>query len=209
MKLLRVDSSARRNSVSRKLTDRFVETWKRENPNGEVIERNLATTTLPIITDEWVGAAHSDPASHTAEQKAALAISNELVEELIAADTIVISSPMYNFTIPAQLKGWIDNIVRAGRTVLWGSQGPQGALTGKKVVVITSRGGSFRPGTPAAQYDFQEPYLRHVLGFIGIKDVTFIHAENQKPGAQAELSRAAAVAQIEQAALDATQAVSA
>jgi FMN-dependent NADH-azoreductase len=207
MKLLRVDSSARRNSISRQLTDQFVETWRHENPKGEVIERNLASTHLPIITDEWVGAAYSDPSSHTPEQKAALAISNELVEELLAADAIVISSPMYNFTIPAQLKGWIDNIVRAGRTVLWSAQGPQGALTGKKVFVITSRGGSFRPGTPAEKFDFQEPYLRHVLAFMGITDVTFIHAENQKPGEQAEISKAAAVLQIQQAA--SAQAVSA
>jgi FMN-dependent NADH-azoreductase len=201
MKLLRIDSSARRNSVSRQLTDGFVQAWQRENPDGQLIERNLATTTLPIITDDWVAAAFSDPASHTPEQKAALAVSNELVEELVNADTIVISSPMYNFTVPAQLKGWIDQIVRVGRTVLWGAKGPQGALVGKKVVVITSRGGSFRPGTPTAQFDFQEPYLRHVLAFIGIKDVTFIHAENQKPGELAEISRVGAVAQIQQAAM--------
>ncbi len=87
---------------------------------------------------------------------------------------------MHNFTISAPLKAWIDQVVRVGRTVLWGPNGPEGGLKGKKVAVLTSRGGAYRPGTPTAQYDFQERYLRHILGFIGLTDVTFIHAENQK-----------------------------
>jgi FMN-dependent NADH-azoreductase len=200
MKLLRVDSSARRNSVSRQLTARFVETWKKENPTGEVMERDLAKTHLPLITDEWTLAAHSDPATLTPPQRDTLAISETLIEELLAADTIVIGAPMYNFTVSAPLKAWIDQIVRIGRTVLYGPGGPDGVLKGKNVIVLTSRGGAFRPGTPTAQYDHQEPYLRHILGFIGLTDVTFIHAENQKPGDLAEPSRVAAIAQIEQAA---------
>ena len=200
MKLLRIDSSARRNSVSRQLTERFVETWKKENPTGEVIERDLAKTHLPLITDEWTLAAHSDPATLTSAQQDTLAISETLIEELLAADTIVIGAPTYNFTVSAPLKAWIDQIVRIGRTFLYGSNGPDGVLKGKKVIVLTSRGGAFRPGTPTAQYDHQEPYLRHILGFIGLTDVTFIHAENQKPGDLAEPSRAAAMAQIQQAA---------
>jgi len=200
MKLLRIDSSARRNSVSRQLTDRFVETWKKQNPAGQVIERDLATTTLPLITDEWTLAAYSDPASLTPAQRETLAVSDALVEELLVADTIVIGAPMYNLTVSAPLKAWIDQIVRVGRTVLYGTSGTEGVLKGKKVVVITSRGGAFRPGTPTAQYDHQEPYLRHILGFIGLTDVTFIHAENQKPGDLAEPARAAAIEQIQLAA---------
>jgi FMN-dependent NADH-azoreductase len=200
MKLLRIDSSARRNSVSRQLTQRFVETWKQEHPTGEVIARDLATTYLPLITDEWTLAAHSDPARLTPAQRETLAVSDMLIEELLAADTIVIGAPMYNFTVSAPLKGWIDQVVRSGRTVLRGPNGTEGALKGKKVVVLTSRGGSFRPGTPAAQYDHQEPYLRHVLALIGLTDVTFIHAENQKPGELAEPSRSAAIAQLQAAA---------
>jgi FMN-dependent NADH-azoreductase len=196
MKLLRIDSSARRNSVSRQLTQRFLEAWKKENPSGEVIDRDLATTHLPLITDEWTLAAHSDPARLTPAQRETLSVSEVLIEELLAADTIVIGAPMYNFTVSAPLKGWIDQIVRVGRTVFYGPSGPGGVLKGKKVVVLTSRGGSFRPGTPTAQYDHQEPYLRHILGFIGLTDVTFIHAENQKPGELAEPSRAAAVEQL-------------
>ncbi|MFZ0762018.1 MAG: NAD(P)H-dependent oxidoreductase, partial [Candidatus Sulfotelmatobacter sp.] len=184
----------------RQLTEKFVETWRKENPAGEVIDRDLAGTHLPMITDEWMLAAYSDPASLTAAQKEELSVSETLVQELLAADTIVIGAPMYNLTVSAPLKAWIDQIVRVGRTVLYGPNGPEGVLKGKKVVVLTSRGGSFRPGTPTAQYDHQEPYLRHILGFIGLTDVTFIHAENQKPGELAEPSRAAAISQILQAA---------
>jgi FMN-dependent NADH-azoreductase len=201
MKLLRIDSSARRSSVSRQLTNRFVETWKKQNLAGEVIERDLATTHLPLITDEWTVAAHSNPAGLTPAQWETLAVSETLVEEVLAADTIVIGAPMYNFTVSAPLKAWIDQIVRVGRTVLWGPNGPEGVLKDKKVVVLTSRGGSFRPGTPTAQYDHQEPYLRHILAFIGLTDVTFIHAENQKPGELAEPARAAAMEQLQQAAI--------
>ena len=186
MKLLRIDSSARKNSVSRQLTQKFVETWRKQNPTGEVIDRDLATTHLPHITDEWMLAAHSDLAKLTPAQRETLSISDALVDELLAADTIVIGAPMYNLTISAPLKAWIDQIVRVGRTVLWGPTGTEGVLQGKKVVVLTSRGGSFRPGTPTAQYDHQEPYLRHILGFIGLNDVTFIHAENQKPDVGSE-----------------------
>ncbi|MHB8215060.1 MAG: FMN-dependent NADH-azoreductase [Candidatus Sulfotelmatobacter sp.] len=200
MKLLRVDSSARRNSVSRQLTQAFVETWKKKNPAGEVIERDLASTHLPPITDEWTLAIHSDPATLTPAQRETISVSDALVDELLAAGTIVIGAPMYNFTISAPLKAWIDQIVRVGRTVLFGQKGPRGVLTGKKVVVVTSRGGAYRAGTPTATYDYQEQYLRHILAFIGLTDVTFIHAENQKPGDLAEPARAAAIEQAQLAA---------
>jgi FMN-dependent NADH-azoreductase len=167
-----------------------------------VIERDLAATALPHITDEWAQAIHSHPAALTAEQKQVLHLSDTMVEELLQADTIVIGAPMYNFAIPAPLKAWIDQVVRVGKTVLFGASGPQGLLQGKKVYVITSRGGAFRPGTPTERFDYQEPYLRHILGFIGLTDVTFIHTENQKPGEQAEIAKAAAIAQIQQFASD-------
>lgn len=204
MKLLRIDSSARRNSVSRQLTSRFVEAWQQEHPDGAVIERDLATTALPHITDEWVQAIHADPASLTAEQKRILQHSDTLVDELVQADTIVIGAPMYNFSIPAPLKAWIDQVVRVDKTVLFAASGPQGILQGKKVYVVTSRGGAFRPGTPTERFDYQEPYLRHILAFIGVTDVTFIHAENQKPGVQGETAKAAAIADIQKVARDST-----
>lgn len=197
MKLLRIDSSARRNSVSRQLTAKFVEHWRKENPEGEVIERDLVASQLPDITDEWVQAAHNDPTSLTTEQKLALATSDALIEELRQADEIVIGAPMYNFTIPAPLKAWIDQVVRAGKTVLFRESGPEGLLKGKKVYVITTRGGGYRPGTPTERFDYQEPYLRHILAFIGLTDVIFIHTENQKPGPQAEVARTAAIEHIQ------------
>jgi FMN-dependent NADH-azoreductase len=198
MKLLRIDSSARRNSVSRLLTANFVDSWRQQNPDGEVIERNLATTHLPHVTDEWVQAAFTDPANLTTEQRLVLATSDTLIEELRQADVIVLGAPMYNFAIPAPLKAWIDQIVRVGQTIVYGPSGPKGILDHKKVYVITSRGGAFRPGSPAERFDHQEPYLRHILGFIGLTDVTFIHAENQKPGKQGDQARAAAISEIRQ-----------
>src|ERR1700692_1787512 len=139
MTLLRIDSSARRNSVSRQLTQAFIETWKKENPAGQVIDRDLAATPLPLITDEWALPVHSDPATLTPAQREPLAVSDALMEELLVADTIVVGAPMYNFTISAPLKAWIDQIVRVGRTVLFRPNGPHGVLKGKKAVVITSR----------------------------------------------------------------------
>jgi FMN-dependent NADH-azoreductase len=200
MKLLRIDSSARRSSVSRQLTQKFVDTWKKANPTGEVIERDLATTHLPLITDEWTAASYSDPLSRSEAHREALASSEMLVEELVAADIIVIGAPMYNLTISALLKAWIDQVVRIGRTWSYGPNGPDGILKGKKVFVLTARGGAYRPGTPTEQYDHQEPYLRRILAFIGLTDVTFIHAENQKPGDLAEPSRQAALQQLATAA---------
>jgi FMN-dependent NADH-azoreductase len=200
MKLLRIDSSARRNSISRQLTARFADEWKQEHPQAEIVERDLAATPLPHITDEWVQAAYSDPVSHSAAQKEVLALSDALIRELVEADAIVIGAPMYNFAIPAPLKAWIDQVVRRGKTVLFGENGPKGVLKNKKVYIVTSRGGAYRPDTPTEHFDHQEPYLRHILGFIGLTDVTFIHAENQKPGAQAELARAAAIAEIQRLA---------
>ncbi len=197
MKLLRIDSSARGSSVSRQLTSRFVEAWKKENPAGEVVERDLATTPLPLITDEWIQAAYADPSKLTAAQRQVLSTSDTLIEELVAADMIVLGVPMYNFTIPSPLKAWVDQVVRLGKTFVYDASGRKGLLGGKRVVAITSRGGAYSAGTPTAQFDHQEPYLRHVLAFIGLTDVTFIHAERQN-GDLAEPARAAALERIAQ-----------
>ena len=178
MKLLRIDSSARSSSVTRQLTAKFVEEWKKNHPTGEVIERDLVTTVLPHITDHWAGA-HLEPSQLTPAQRNYLATSDQLIEELQAADTIVIGAPMYNFAIASSLKAWIDQIVRMGKTIGYGSSGARGLLANKRVIIVTARGGSYGKGTPAEKFDFQEPYLRHIFGFIGLTDVTFIHAENQ------------------------------
>jgi FMN-dependent NADH-azoreductase len=178
MKLIQIDSSARTSSVTRRLTAKFAEEWRKNHPDGVVIQRDLSATVIPLITDDW-NATHLEQSKRTPVQQSYLSTSDELIEELEAADTVVIGAPMYNFTIPSSLKAWIDQIVRLGKTVGYGPNGPQGLLTKKKVVIITSRGSAYEKGTAREAFDFQEPYLRHVLGFIGLTDVTFVHAENQ------------------------------
>jgi FMN-dependent NADH-azoreductase len=178
MKLLQIDSSARASSVTRRLTAKFAEEWRMNHADGEVIHRDLSATAFPLITDDW-NATQIEESKLTPSQRSYLSTSDELIEELKAADTVVIGAPMYNFSIPSLLKAWIDQIVRIGKTVGYGPNGPQGLLTRKRVVIITSRGGAYGKGTPREALDFQEPYLRHILGFIGLTDVTFIHAENQ------------------------------
>src|SRR5882757_557377 len=179
MKLLQIDSSARRtSSVSRQLTAKFAEEWKKSHPDGEVIQRDLSATALPLITDDW-GATYLEDSQLTLAQRSYLSTSDQLIHELAAADTVVIGAPMYNFTIPSSLKAWIDQVVRLGKTIGYGPNGPQGLLGKKKVVIITSRGSAYEKGTAREAFDFQEPYLRHIFGFIGLTDVTFIHAENQ------------------------------
>ena len=178
MKLLQIDSSARASSVTRRLTAKFAKEWRKNHPDGEVIQRDLSATPLPLITDDW-SATQIEESKLTAAQRAYLSTSDELIEELKAADMVVIGAPMYNFSISSLLKAWIDLIVRIGKTRGYGPNGGQGLLEKKKVVVITSRGGAYEKGTAMEAFDFQEPYLRHILGFIGLTDVTFIHAENQ------------------------------
>jgi FMN-dependent NADH-azoreductase len=202
MKLLRIDSSARDNSVTRRLTAKFAEAWKEKNPGGQVTERDLSSTLLPLITDDWVEGSSVEAAQRTPAHHAALTASDVLIDELLAADTIVIGAPMYNFSIPFPLKAWIDQVVRRSQTFSYGPEGPKGLLTGKTVFVITSRAGAYGPGSPMEKADFEEPYLRFILGFIGITDVTFINAESQ--GREAGVaSLAAAGQQIEQRAREA------
>ena len=194
MKLLQIDSSARARSITRRLTTQFAGEWKTNHPNGEVIQRDLSKTVLPLITDDW-NATQIEPSKRSPEHRKYLSPSDALIEEIHAADTIVIGAPMYNFAVSSLLKAWIDQIVRMGKTFSNGPQGPRGLLGNKKLIVITARGGAYAKGTPTEAFDFQEPYLRHILGFIGLTDVTFIHAEKQS-GEEAGLHFAAAAEQI-------------
>jgi FMN-dependent NADH-azoreductase len=198
MKLLHIDSSARKHSLSRAVASGFVEVWKRAYPHGEVMERDLAKGLMPHITDEWVGAMYTPADQRTPIQYMELGLSDKLIDELKEADVIVIGSPMYNFSISAPLKAWIDMVVRTGETVDFSHRPPLGLLHGKKVVVVTSRGGSYAPGTATAPFDFQEPYLRHILGLMGMHDVTFIHVDRQSHGDEiAHQVRTHATEQIE------------
>jgi FMN-dependent NADH-azoreductase len=200
VRLLRIDSSARASSVSRWLTSRFADAWRGRHPDADVVERDLSATSLSPITDDW-SATYSDPSTLTPAQRAYLSTS----DQLIAADVIVIGAPMYNLSISSELKAWIDQVVRIGKTVASGANGSTGLLSGRQVIVITSRGGSYPPGTPKAASDFQERYLRVILGYMGLTDVTFVHAERQPRGARAEPSRAVAGERIGHIVMHATK----
>jgi FMN-dependent NADH-azoreductase len=181
--LLVVNSSPRSNSVSRRLTRHVSEEWLAKNPNGRIIERDLASGSLPFLTEEWIVAGATPADKRTAEQNETLALSDALIEELAAADLIVLGVPMHNFAVPASLKAWIDLITRAGKTFSYGETGPKGLLPStKKVLVVVTRGGVYGEGAPA---DFQIPYVRHMLSFIGLTDVTIIEADRQAFGADA------------------------
>jgi FMN-dependent NADH-azoreductase len=154
---------------------------------ARVIYRDLGAAPVPHLTEANVAGVRGVPATET--EQAARALSDELIAELRAADTIVIGAPMYNFSIPTGLRAWFDHVLRAGETFSYGEAGPKGLLGAKRVIVVESRGGFYSEG-PAAAIDFQEPYLRHLLGFIGLSDVSFVRAEKIGYGPEA---RAAAI----------------
>ena len=173
--LLHLNASPRGDySVSRQLSKAVVEEWKKNNPGGKVIYRDLSEKPLPFVDLPWIAAAYSTPDQHTPEQQAAIGVSNELVDELLAADEIVIGTPMYNFNVPAALKGWVDHIVRLGRTF---NEKYEGLAAGKKVRVVVASGGSYGPGAYMEKADLFSPYIRFILGFIGIKDVEIYMAD--------------------------------
>ena len=180
--ILHVDSSARREgSVTRDLSARITSRLEA----AEVIRRDLATP-LPQLSEDWVNANFTPADQRSAEQQAVLAQSDALVEELQRADTIVIGTPVYNFTVPAALKAWIDLVARAGVTFRYTEDGPIGLLEGKRAIIALASG-----GTPAgSEIDFATTYLRHVLGFIGITEVEVVAADAMARDADAALTKA-------------------
>jgi FMN-dependent NADH-azoreductase len=160
-------------STSRKLTSTFVDKWKTEHPDGTVVVRDLAKSNLPFVDLPWIGGAFTPPEQHSPESAASIKISNDLVAELKMADHIVIGTPLYNFNVPAALKAWIDHVVRVGVTF---TMAYEGLLKGKKATIILTSGSDFSPGTPYESYNQGAPYLRQILGFIGITDVNVILA---------------------------------
>jgi FMN-dependent NADH-azoreductase len=169
--LLQLDASPLETSVSRELTREFVATWKASHPGATVLYRDLAQLTPAPINQPWIHAAYTPADSRTSEQKGLLAPSDELIGELASADEIVIGVPMHNFSIPASLKLWIDQVVRAGHTFSYGAEGPKGLLLNKKATLIVASGGVYSAGSPAAAMNFVDPYMKAVLNFIGITDV--------------------------------------
>jgi FMN-dependent NADH-azoreductase len=155
VKLLRIDSSTRKSPVTRRLTAEFAELWKKRHTDGVVIYRDLSATALPLITGDWNATFHEKKL--TPSQRSYLSTSDQLIEELQAADAVVIGAPMRNFSISSSLKAWIDQIVRMRRTFTYGPSGPQGLLGNKKVVVITSRGGAYERAPQRKRSIFKNP----------------------------------------------------
>ncbi len=171
-KLLVVETSPRGDySISRNMTRRFVSGWQAAHPGGEVIDRDLMETHLPFVTAPWLQAYFTPPQQHSPEMKEALRLSDELVAEVLAADHIVIATPVYNYNVPAALKAWVDHIVRKGLTL--GFDG-SGLVKGKKATVMLASGGIYTEGSPIRDRDIATQYLRLILNVIGITDVTVV-----------------------------------
>jgi FMN-dependent NADH-azoreductase len=176
--LLRIDSSplGEGASFSRQLTAEFVQQWKRAHPDGNVITRDVAATGLSPINAEWIGAAYAPKASLNPRQREVLAISDELIAEIKAADEYVIGVAMHNFSIPAALKLWIDQIARAGETFSYENGVPAGLLHNKKATFLVASGGVYEQGSPGFAMNFIEPYLRSLFSFMGVTETNFISA---------------------------------
>lgn len=179
-RILVIESSARQQgSVSRELTRQFIAQWQQTHPADQVQLRDLAVEPVPHLDADLLGGWLKPSDQQSSAEQQALLRSNRLTEELLAADVLVLAAPMYNFAIPSTLKAWLDHVLRAGLTFKYTETGPQGLLSGKRAFVLTARGGIYAGST----MDHQEPYLRQALGFIGIHQVEFVHAEGLNLGA--------------------------
>jgi FMN-dependent NADH-azoreductase len=170
------------NSKSRIVAAEFLDAWRQSHPVAHVTVRD--TSTIPHLDAAVLTAGAISPERRTPEQREAASLSDRLIAEVEAANIIVIAAPMYNFSISSPLKAWIDHVARAGRTFRYNTNGPEGLLKGKRVFAAGSRGG-FYAGGVSNGIDFHEPYLRSMLRFLGLDDVTFIHAEGQNVSAKA------------------------
>ena len=181
--ILHIDSSARLNgSTSRQLTAQVT-----EKLGGTVVKRDL-TDAIPQISETWVNANFTPAEQRTDEQKETLALSDALVAEIKAADTLVIGVPIYNFGVPSALKAWVDQIARARVTFEYTENGPKGLMEGKRAILVVASG-----GTPAeSEIDFATGYMRHIMGFIGITDVTVVTADQMMVDADGALAKATA-----------------
>jgi FMN-dependent NADH-azoreductase len=182
MKLLHIDASITATlSVSRPLSDAIVQRLRHTIPDLEVIRRDLYADPLPHLSLPNLPSSHPMAAA-TAEGRDAAAASQAVLDEFLAADIVVIGAPMYNFTIPSQLKAWVDRIVVPGQTFAYGADGVKGLAAGKRVILAISRGGAYGPGSPAAAAEHAESYLRTVFGFIGITSPELVVAEGLQMG---------------------------
>ncbi|MGW8256594.1 MAG: FMN-dependent NADH-azoreductase [Thermoguttaceae bacterium] len=182
-RILHLDASARdESSFSRQLSRFFIESWLKHHPDDEVIYRDVGRLPPPHVTESSVQGVYAPPSQHSPEAKAALAVSDALIDEFLSAERYVFGIPMYNFHVPSTFKAYVDQIVRIGRTF---DEGWKGLVQGKKMLVITARGGNYEPGSRTHASDHQEPWIRTIFGFIGIADISFIHAQGVVMGDQA------------------------
>ena len=182
MNILQINASARRDGAnSTRVADQITARLQAANPSATLTLRDLAVTPHPLLDEAALGALFTPADARSPEQTARVALDDALIAEIQAHDTIVLGVPMYNFGVPVQLKSWIDAIARAGVTFRYTASGPEGLLTGKTVYVALARGGLYRD-TPN---DSQVPYLKSVLGFLGLTDLRFIYAEGLAMGPEA------------------------
>lgn len=182
MNILQINASARREGAnSTRLANAVIDRLKAANPDARVTLRDLAVTPHPMLDEAALGALFIPADQRTPEQAARAALDDALIDEIQAHDIIVLGVPMYNFGIPAQLKNWIDAIARVGVTFRYTEAGPEGLLKGKKVYLALARGGLYRD----TDKDAQVPYLKNVLGFLGMADLSFIYAEGLNMGPEA------------------------
>lgn len=179
--LLHIDSSPLYGrSVSRELTSIFVTEWHALHPDGTIVHRDLNATLIPPLTAEWVGAAYTPVDARTPQQRELLSLSDTLLAELEQADEYVVGVPMHNFGVPSVLKLWIDQIARVERTFSYAGGTPKGLLIGKKATFLVATGGFYDAQTQMASFNFVEPYLKSVFGFLGVRDATFLTAGGTK-----------------------------
>lgn len=185
-KLLHIIASPRgERSRSRRLGRELVTAWRSAHPGDTVTERDVGRNPPPHVSEAWVAGAFSPTETHTDEMRAALRPSDELVDELLAHDVIVVSTPMYNFNVPSALKAYIDQIIRPGRTFGYDrtrTPAAFGLVSGKRLILVTSRGGAgYGPGEPAESMNFETPYLKAAFGWIGLTDVAAVHLDGTGP----------------------------
>lgn len=183
--ILQIDSSARTDgSITRSLSQAFVE--RLSSADTQVVTRDIGVQPLPLLTEDWVGANFTPDEARTPAQQDTLALSDTLIAELEAADTIVLGVPIYNFGVPAVFKAWVDLVARARKTFKYTEKGPVGLLEGKKAYVVIASGGT----ASGSDIDFATPYVRHVLGFLGIHDVSVIAADQLMAGGDEKIASA-------------------
>ena len=183
--LLVLDTSPRRDAVSRQLTDRFIERVGAKYPDAGIIHRDIGASPLAHIDDELIDALRKNPDSLTERQQQARQASDQMIDEMNEADAIVVGAPMHNFTVSGALRTWIDHVARPGKTFGYDPEtGPKGLIDDKPVFVLSTRGGKYGDGDPENPHpaDFQSAYLRHIFGFMGLKDVRIIAANGMDMG---------------------------